>query len=82
MVIGGFVYINYFNSGQPILSQLHPLKLLIGGILVGIGTWMSNGCPSGHGICGNATANKDSIVVTTVFLIVAIIVAQLSTFVL
>jgi len=54
---------------------------LIGGILVGIGTRMANGCPSGHAICGNATGNKDSIVATIVFLLVAIAVAQISLFI-
>jgi uncharacterized membrane protein YedE/YeeE len=27
---------------------------MLGGLLVGVGASMGNGCTSGHGICGNA----------------------------
>lgn len=47
--------------------------IAIGGILVGAGTTLSNGCTSGHGICGISRFSKRSIVATCIFMIVAII---------
>lgn len=47
--------------------------IAIGGILVGAGTALGNGCTSGHGICGIARFSKRSVVATCVFMVVAII---------
>ncbi|EAT13783.1 YeeE/YedE family protein [Bermanella marisrubri] len=46
--------------------------LIIGGLLVGIGTSMANGCTSGHGIAGIARFSKRSIVATLAFMGAAI----------
>lgn len=45
--------------------------LLIGGLLVGLGTGIGGGCTSGHGVCGIARLSPRSIVATLVFLGVA-----------
>lgn len=42
--------------------------LIGGGLLVGFGTRMGNGCTSGHGVCGIARLSPRSIVATLVFL--------------
>lgn len=47
--------------------------IVIGGVLVGAGTTLGNGCTSGHGICGISRFSMRSIVATCVFMIVAII---------
>jgi uncharacterized protein len=47
--------------------------VVIGGVLVGAGTSLGNGCTSGHGICGIARFSKRSFVATCVFMFVAII---------
>jgi uncharacterized membrane protein YedE/YeeE len=42
---------------------------LIGaGLLVGVGTRLSNGCTSGHGVCGISRGATRSIVATLVFM--------------
>jgi len=46
--------------------------LVLGGLLVGFGTQLGNGCTSGHGVCGLARGSRRSIVATGVFLSVAI----------
>ena len=47
----------------------YPLWLIaIGGFLVGIGTRLSSGCTSGHGICGIANLSKRSIFATLTFM--------------
>ena len=48
------------------------------GLLVGVGTRMSNGCTSGHGICGIARISPRSIVATLVFMAVAIVVVAVT----
>ncbi len=41
--------------------------ILIGGVLVGAGTRMAQGCTSGHGLCGVARVQKGSLVATAAF---------------
>jgi uncharacterized protein len=47
--------------------------IVIGGLLVGAGTTLSNGCTSGHGICGISRFSLRSIAATCVFVLFAII---------
>lgn len=39
-----------------------------GGLLVGVGTQLGNGCTSGHGVCGMARGSGRSIVATLTFM--------------
>ncbi|MCB9063399.1 MAG: YeeE/YedE family protein [Halobacteriovoraceae bacterium] len=41
---------------------------ILGGLLVGIGTSLGNGCTSGHGICGITRRSKRSIIATITFM--------------
>lgn len=50
-----------------------PLWLVAGGLLTGIGTRISNGCTSGHGVCGLARLSVRSLVAVVVFFAVAIV---------
>lgn len=42
--------------------------LIVGGLLVGIGTRIGNGCTSGHGVCGMSRLSMRSIVATLFYL--------------
>ena len=42
--------------------------LVVGGLLVGFGTRLANGCTSGHGVCGVARLSKRSLVATAAFM--------------
>lgn len=42
--------------------------IVIAGLLVGVGTRYSNGCTSGHGVCGLARLSPRSIVATAMFM--------------
>jgi uncharacterized membrane protein YedE/YeeE len=46
--------------------------LLVGGVLVGVGTRLANGCTSGHGLCGTSRLAPRSLVATAVFFAVGI----------
>ena len=42
--------------------------LILGGLLVGVGTGLGNGCTSGHGICGLARFSRRSLAAVAVFM--------------
>ena len=47
--------------------------LIAAGLMTGLGTRMSNGCTSGHGICGLARLSPRSFVAVPIFLSIAVI---------
>lgn len=56
-----------------------PLWLVaIAGALVGLGTRMSNGCTSGHGLCGMSRLSKRSIIATMTFFAVGVATATIT----
>jgi len=74
-----------FGSGvvamlvAPQLIGASPRSLIwlgVAGLSVGVGTRLSGGCTSGHGICGNSRLAPRSIVATLVFLACGILTAS------
>ncbi len=54
---------------RPDLGVTGSVPLIIaGGLLVGFGTRLGNGCTSGHGVCGVARLSPRSIAATAVFM--------------
>lgn len=49
----------------------------LAGLLVGIGTKLSNGCTSGHGLCGLARFSLRSLVAVLTFLIAGMAIATI-----
>jgi uncharacterized membrane protein YedE/YeeE len=47
--------------------------LIVGGLLVGFGTQLGNGCTSGHGVCGIARLSPRSMAATGVFVASAMV---------
>lgn len=60
------------------LQHYSPWRLLVAGLLVGIGTRLSNGCTSGHGICGLGRLSPRSVVATLIFMAAGIATVTLS----
>lgn len=54
-----------------------PVVAMSGG-LVGIGTRLSNGCTSGHGLCGISRLSRRSILATMTFMVAAMITATIA----
>ncbi len=73
LVVGPFVF--QAVSGETIASTITSSTpiLVIGGLLVGFGTSMGNGCTSGHGICGLGRISKRSMAATGAFMATAIV---------
>jgi uncharacterized membrane protein YedE/YeeE len=57
-------------SSEPLAMELHApgWAVVAGGLLVGFGTQLGNGCTSGHGVCGISRGSGRSIVATLVFM--------------
>jgi uncharacterized membrane protein YedE/YeeE len=55
-----------------------PLWIALGGLLIGFGTKISNGCTSGHGVCGLARLSVRSVVAVGIFFSVAIVTVTLT----
>ena len=47
------------------------------GVLVGLGTRLSNGCTSGHGLCGTSRLSKRSIIATMTFMGIGVATATI-----
>jgi len=62
------------------IPQMPPSLAIVAvaGLLVGFGTRLSNGCTSGHGICGIARLSPRSIAATGIFMAAAMIVVALT----
>ncbi len=60
--------------GRPVVAAPpgNAWLLLAAGALVGVGTGLSGGCTSGHGVCGMARLSPRSIVATAIFMAAAI----------
>lgn len=55
--------------GRPEVTITGSLPLLVlGGLLVGFGTRLGNGCTSGHGVCGLARLSPRSLAATATFI--------------
>ena len=56
----------------PTIQLATPLpRLLLAGILVGIGTRLASGCTSGHGVCGLSRLSPRSLLATGCFMLSA-----------
>ena len=73
LVLGPIVYAFILNKDIPFsVTSSHPL-IIVGGILVGLGTKIGSGCTSGHGICGISRFSFRSILATLTFMIAVMI---------
>jgi uncharacterized membrane protein YedE/YeeE len=73
LVVGAGTWVAFGGSPAPHREGFPKSLLVIAGLLVGYGTSLSNGCTSGHGVCGVARLALRSLVATAVFLVVAIV---------
>ncbi len=69
MVAGVVVYKEIFSVSDAPRAAHSLTFFIIGGLLVGFGTRLGNGCTSGHGICGLSRLSLRSFVATAVFML-------------
>lgn len=77
LVLGGALFLLTAAHGTTFQTQVPWWRLAVGGFIAGLGARMSNGCTSGHGICGVGSFQMPSILAVVIFLVTAIVTAQL-----
>ncbi len=65
--IGAALVAGFVRAPEVIVTSSIPL-IIAGGLLVGFGTRLGNGCTSGHGVCGMARLSPRSIAATATFM--------------
>ncbi|MCA6064835.1 YeeE/YedE family protein [Thalassolituus marinus] len=65
----------YFGLGgeAPVTMTDNQLLLVVAGLLVGFGTYIGNGCTSGHGVCGMGRLSVRSTVATVTFIVAGVV---------
>jgi uncharacterized membrane protein YedE/YeeE len=56
-----------FHTPEPAIEG-DAAMLILGGLMVGLGTRLGNGCTSGHGVCGLARLSPRSLAATATFM--------------
>ena len=73
LITAPFIYSLFSNEGINISISNSYVLMIAAGLLVGIGTRISGGCTSGHGISGIGRFSLRSIIATITFMIVGIL---------
>jgi len=73
LIVGPILYTLFTNKEINVTISNSYVLLIIAGLLVGLGTRISGGCTSGHGISGIGRFSLRSIIATITFMIVGII---------
>jgi uncharacterized protein len=67
LIAAPFVARFLFAPAAPVI-EANAVTLILGGLLVGFGTRLANGCTSGHGVCGLARLSPRSLAATATFM--------------
>ena len=71
LVLAPLIYRLAVGAIAPVAVTSSSALLVLGGLLVGFGTRLGNGCTSGHGVCGIARLSQRSLAATAVFMLSA-----------
>ena len=77
LILGAFLWWFFFSDHTPGSTAVPAWQLLLGGVLVGYGARLGNGCTSGHGICGLGSLQLPSLGAVLTFMATAFLVANL-----
>lgn len=77
LVIGALIHTLTLAPTGFWMTSVQIWRLALGGLLVGFGTRLSQGCTSGHGISGLASLSTTSLYAVIVFMGVAIVTANI-----
>ena len=71
LILGPLIFMIISQTTIPFDMTSSKPTIIIGGLLVGIGTKISSGCTSGHGVCGISRFSIRSIIATILFILSA-----------
>ncbi len=78
LILGATLWWVWLGPQEALSTTVQPWQLLIGGFLAGYGARLSDGCTSGHGICGLASLQWPSLAAVLTFLATGMLTAQLA----
>ena len=81
LIVGPIIYSLFTSKEINITISNSFILLIFAGLLVGIGTRISGGCTSGHGISGIGRFSLRSIIATITFMIVGILTVLIKNFI-
>ena len=81
LILGPIIYSIFTSKEINITISNSFILLIFAGLLVGIGTRVSGGCTSGHGISGIGRFSLRSIIATITFMIVGILTVLIKNFI-
>ena len=76
LALGGLAWL-VASGGPPFVTAVPVWQLLLGGFVAGFGARMSNGCTSGHGVCGLASLQLPSLLAMLTFIATAMVTAHI-----
>jgi len=75
--VGGLVLAGLVGQSWVTVAPMGaPWRLIVAGLLVGVGTRLGNGCTSGHGVCGLSRLSPRSLASVLCFMAVGMAVAS------
>jgi len=77
LVLGGLVWWLLLSDGARLTTGVPVWQLVVGGVFVGYGARLGNGCTSGHGICGMGSLKFPSLLAVLTFMSTAFLTANL-----
>jgi hypothetical protein len=77
LVVGALIHTLTLSPSGFWITSVQVWRLALGGLLVGFGTRLSEGCTSGHGISGLASLSTTSLSAVIVFMGVGILTANI-----
>ena len=81
LILGPIIYSLFTSKEINITISNSFILLIFAGLLVGIGTRVSGGCTSGHGISGIGRFSLRSIIATITFMVVGILTVLIKNFI-
>lgn len=77
LILGAALWWWWLGPTTALTTTVTPWQLLLGGFLAGYGARLSDGCTSGHGICGLASLQWPSLAAVLTFLTTGMLTANL-----
>ena len=77
LILGAALWWGLLSDGTAGQTEVPVWALVIGGLFVGYGARLGNGCTSGHGICGLGSLQWPSLLAVLTFMATAFLTANL-----
>lgn len=77
LIFGTYLAHIIFSTPIPAAPTESILQITMAGLILGIGSYLANGCTSGHGVCGIGRGSIRSLTATVTFMFTGIVTVTL-----